>query len=71
MIQFANFIVVGDFNIDMSSSRSHPLFHKLLSAMSTYSLFQMVSDYTHVHHNGSTSTIDLLIFYLLLNNKLL
>ena len=59
MTQFANFIVVGDFNTDMSSC-SHPLFYKLSSAMSTHSLFQMVSDYTHVHHNGSTSTIDLL-----------
>ena len=57
--QFANFIVVGDFNIDMSSC-SHPLYHKLSTIMSTYSLSQMVTHYTHVHHNGATSTINLL-----------
>ena len=57
--QFANIVVVGDFNIDMSST-SHPLYHKLSSLMSTFSLFQMVSDCTHVHHNGTSSTIDLL-----------
>ena len=57
--QFANIVVVGDFNIDMSTS-SHPLYHKLSTVMSTYSLSQVVSDYTHVHHNGTSSTIDLL-----------
>lgn len=29
--------------------------------MSTYSLFQTVNDTTHFHHNGTTSTIDLLL----------
>ena len=57
--QFANFIVVGDFNIDVSSC-SRPLLHKLMSVMSIHSLLQMVSDYTHTHHNGCRSTIHLL-----------
>ena len=60
--QFANIVVVGDFNIDMSTS-SHPLYHKLSTMMSTYSLSQVVSDYTHVHHNGTSSTIDLAIVH--------
>ena len=54
--QFANIVVVGDFNIDMSSN-SHTLYRKLHILMSTYSL---VNDYTHFHHNGTSSTIDLL-----------
>ena len=59
--QFANVVVVamGDFNIDMSSS-SHPLYHKQSSMMSTYSMSQVVNSHTHVHHNGTSSTINLL-----------
>ena len=57
--QFKNFIIIGDFNIDISSS-SHPMNNKLCSVMSTHSLSQMVHDYTHIHHNGTRSIIDLL-----------
>ena len=57
--QFKNFIIIGDFNIDVSSA-SHPMYNKLCSVMSTHSLDQMVHDYTHTHHNGTTSIIDLL-----------
>ena len=57
--QFANLVVVGDFNIDVATC-SHPLYSKLCSVMATLSLFQMVNDYTHVHHNGTATTIDLL-----------
>ena len=42
------------------SSTSHPLYHKLSCMMSTYALSQMVSGHTHVHHSGTSSTIDLL-----------
>ena len=54
--QFKNFIIIGDFNIDMSSS-SHPMHYKLCSVMSTHSLSQMVHNYTHTHHNGTVSII--------------
>ena len=57
--QNANVVVVGDFNIDVSST-SHPLNHKLSCMMSTYALSQMVSGHTRVHHSGTSSTIDLL-----------
>ena len=57
--QYANVVVVGDFNIDVSST-SHPLYHKLSCMMSTYALSQMVSGHTHVHHSDISSTIDLL-----------
>ena len=57
--QYTNFVFIGDFNIDMSTC-SHPQFHKLNNIMSTYNLSQMVTEHTHVHHNGTKSTIDLL-----------
>ena len=57
--QFKNFIIIGDFNIDVSSD-SHPLFNKLNFIMSTLSLSQIVNEHTHVHHNGTASTIDLI-----------
>ena len=53
-----NFIILGDFNIDMSS-HSHPLSSNLSIIMSTYNLSQMVTEHTHTHHNGTRSTIDL------------
>ena len=56
--QFKNSIIVGDFNIDVSST-SHPMYNKLSSVMSTHSLTQMVDDHTHIHHNGTGSIIDL------------
>ena len=57
--QFKNYIVIGDFNIDMSST-SHPMYNKLCSVMTTHCLSQMVHEYTHVSHSGTTSIIDLL-----------
>ena len=45
-------------NVNFVSS-SHPLYSKLCNIMSTYCLTQIVTEYTHVHHNGSTSIIDL------------
>ena len=56
---FTNFVIVGDFNVDMSTS-THPLFHKVNNIMDTYGLSQMVKEVTHVHHNGTESIIDLL-----------
>ena len=60
VLDFKNFIIIGDFNIDVSSPNSQPLYSKFCTVISTHSLTQMVRDYTHVHHNGTTSTIDLL-----------
>ena len=56
--KFTNFIILGDFNIDVST-HSHPLSAKLNVIMSTYNLSQMVTEYTHTHHNGTRSMIDL------------
>ena len=41
------------------SDISHPYYSILQSIMSLYSLSQHVSDPTHTHHSGATSTIDL------------
>lgn len=58
--QFTNLVIVGDFNVDMSTY-THPLFQKVNSIMDTYGLSQMVTEFTHVHHNGTKSIIDLLL----------
>ena len=54
--QLKNSIIVGDFNIDVSST-SHLMYNKLCSVMSTHSFTQMVDD---IHHNGTESIFDLL-----------
>ena len=55
----SNFIFIGDFNVNFTDS-SHSYYNTLQSIMSLYSLSQHVSDPTHTHHSGATSTIDLL-----------
>ena len=55
---FSNFIFIGDFNVNFTDG-SHPYYNTLQSIMSLYSLTQHVSDPPHIHHSGSTSTIDL------------
>ena len=57
--QFTNLVIVDDFNVDMSTC-SHPLFQKVNNITDTYCLSQMVTQFTHVHHNGTKSIIDLL-----------
>ena len=52
------FCLHGDFNVNFVNP-SHPLYSKLCNIMSTYCLTQIVTECTHVHHNGSTSIIDL------------
>ena len=42
------------------SNASHPLYHTLHSFVSLHSLFQHVPGPTRVHHENSSSTIDLL-----------
>jgi len=52
----SNFVFLGDFNINLT----HPLYSNLCSITSLFSLTQVVGvGPTHVHHDGSTSTIDL------------
>ena len=63
--QFTNLIIIGDFNIDLSTD-SHPLFQKVNNIIvnniiDTYCLTQMVTEFTHIHHNGHRSTIDLVL----------
>ena len=56
--QFSNFIVLGDFNVNVGDS-SHPYYHRLGDFMSLYCLSQVVNDTAHTHHNGVPSIIDL------------
>ena len=51
---------LGDLNVNFVNP-SHPLYSKLCNIMSTYCLTQIVTECTHVHHNDSTSIIDLVI----------
>ena len=51
--QFSNFIFLGDFNVNVKDS-SHPCYQRLCDL---YGLSQVVSDVTHTHHSGVSSTI--------------
>ena len=55
---FANFIMVGDFNVDVSN-HNHPLFSKLFSVTSGFLLYQVIKSFTHYNQSGNHSTIDL------------
>jgi len=52
------FCVLGDFSVHFDN-HSHPLYSNLSSISSLFSLTQVVVGPTQVHHDGSTSTIDL------------
>ena len=52
----ANFILIGDFNIDTS----HPLLPKLQGLSSSLCLCQVVSEPTHITSEKATSLIDLI-----------
>ncbi len=58
--QFSNFIFLGDFNVNFKDP-THPCYKSLSDIMSLYSLSQVVDDSTHIHHNGTASTIDLVL----------
>ena len=45
--QFSNFVLVGDFNVDMNNSL-HPMFKRVCNILDSYCLSQIVSGYTHV-----------------------
>ncbi len=57
--RFTNLILLGDFNVNFCAHSRHPLFSTLESLSHSLSLQQVVTEPTHVHHNGSTSLIDL------------
>ena len=56
--QYTNFILLGDFNVDFCNPFT-PLFSRLKSLCHFFALTQIVKEPTHVHHDGSTSLIDL------------
>ena len=55
----SNLILVGDFNVNYTSSSTSPLFLELKSLAESYSLSQVISDPTHFSHAGTPSIIDL------------
>ena len=57
---FSNFVLVGDFNVNVSNP-SHPLLPKLNRMLDCLSLTQVVSEPTHTSHTGHTSIIDLVL----------
>ena len=52
-----NFVLLGDFNVNYDNP--HPMFSNLCTISNLYCLKQVVTGPTHVHHNGTRSTIDL------------
>ena len=58
--QYSNYILLGDFNVNFCSHETSSLFCKLKSLSHLFSLQQIVTEPTHVHHNGSVSLIDLI-----------
>ena len=56
--QLSNFILLGDFNVNYFNM-SHPMHSNLCILSSLYCLKQTVTGPTHEHHDGNTSTIDL------------
>ena len=57
-INVCNFILFGDFNINFDNP-CHPMYSNLCTITTLYCLSQSVTGPTHVHHDGSKSTIDL------------
>ena len=57
---FSNFILLGDFNVDMLSHHSH-LYKHLTNILNSFSLIQVVKEPTHFSSEGSSSLIDLVI----------
>ena len=57
LTQFSNYILLGDFNVDMASASSS-WYDKMTELANTFCLTQVVSEITHVHHNGTATLID-------------
>ncbi len=56
--QFSNFVLIGDFNVDVSNSL-HPMFKRVCNILDSFCLSQIVSGHTHVSPGGNSSLIDL------------
>ena len=57
---FANFVLVGDFNVDFYNS-CHPSHSRLDAIISSFSFVQVVTDPTHTDANGRSSLIGLIL----------
>ena len=53
-----NLILLGDFNVNIDNPH-HPMYTNLCSITTLYCLHHKVTGPTHVHHDGTKSTIDL------------
>lgn len=51
-LYFFNFVLLGDFNVDMTN-QLHPLHHKVCSLMNYFQLPQAVTDSTHTAPSSS------------------
>ena len=55
--QYSNYILLGDFNVDMVSANS-PWLDKMTELANVFYLTQVVSEVTHVHYNGTATLND-------------
>ena len=55
---FSNFVLLGDFNVNLKNP-SHPLFSHLCNILYSFSLTQAVQEDTYTSPQGNTSLIDL------------
>ena len=58
---FSNFILFGDFNVDMSSHFFNCNYMHLTNLLHSFSLTQVVDEPTRPGHNGASSLIDLVL----------
>ena len=61
-VDFSNFLLLGDFNVDFCNPEHH-LFSHVSNILLNFSLTQVVSCPTHVSHSGTSSLIDLAMLY--------
>ena len=57
-VDFSNFLLLGDFNVDFCNPEHH-LFSHVSNILLSFSLTQVVPSPTHVSHSGTSSLIDL------------
>ena len=52
------FLFLGDFNVNFDNP-CHPMYSNLCTITTLYALHQVVTEPTHIHHDGSECTIEL------------